>query len=98
LVSIGTLLAFVIVSLGIVFLRKKRPDLKAPFRTPGVPLVPILSALVSFALMAGLPGTTWERLVVWMAIGLVIYFGYGRNHSELNKKPVPARAGSARSR
>jgi APA family basic amino acid/polyamine antiporter len=94
LVSIGTLLAFVIVSLGIVFLRRKRPDLKAPFRTPLVPLVPILSALVSFALMAGLPATTWERLVVWMAIGLVIYFGYGRTHSELNKMKVVSRAGA----
>ncbi len=85
LVSIGTLLAFVIVSLGIVFLRRNRPDLHAPFRTPWVPLVPILSALVSLALMAGLPGTTWIRLVIWMAIGLVIYFGYGRSHSELNR-------------
>jgi APA family basic amino acid/polyamine antiporter len=85
LVSIGTLMAFVIVSLGIVFLRRKRPDLKAAFRTPAVPLVPILSALVSFGLMAYLPIETWLRLAIWMAIGLVIYFAYGYNHSELRK-------------
>jgi APA family basic amino acid/polyamine antiporter len=94
LVSIGTLLAFVIVSLGIVFLRRKRPDLRAPFRTPWVPFIPILSALVSLALMAGLPATTWERLVVWMVVGLAIYFTYGRSHSELNKAPIASRAGS----
>jgi APA family basic amino acid/polyamine antiporter len=85
LVSIGTLMAFVIVSLGIIFLRKNRPDLKAAFRTPGVPAVPILSALVSFALMYGLSAETWLRLVIWMAIGLVIYFAYGYSHSELRK-------------
>jgi APA family basic amino acid/polyamine antiporter len=98
LVSIGTLLAFVIVSLGIVFLRRKRPDLKAPFRTPWVPLVPILSALVSLALMAGLPGTTWIRLLIWMAVGLVIYFGYGRSHSELNRAEVQYSQGNPSSR
>ena len=85
LVSIGTLMAFVIVSLGIIFLRRNRPDLKAAFRTPGVPFVPILSALVSFALMYGLSTETWLRLVIWMAIGLLIYFAYGYNHSELRK-------------
>jgi APA family basic amino acid/polyamine antiporter len=85
LVSIGTLLAFVIVSLGIIFLRVKRPDLRAPFRTPWVPLVPILSALVSFSLMAFLPGVTWMRLGVWTVVGLVIYFVYGYRHSELRK-------------
>jgi len=86
LVSVGTLLAFVIVSFGIIFLRKNRPDVIAPFRTPFVPLVPILSALVSLALMASLPLPTWERLVAWMAIGIAIYFGYGRSHSELRKR------------
>ncbi len=86
LVSVGTLLAFVIVSLGIIFLRKNRPDVKAPFRTPFVPVVPILSALVALALMASLPLPTWERLIVWMIIGIAIYFGYGRSHSELRKR------------
>ena len=84
--SVGTLLAFVIVSLGIIFLRKNRPDVKAPFRTPWVPVVPILSALVSLALMASLPLPTWERLIIWMAIGIAIYFGYGYRHSELRKR------------
>jgi len=85
LVSIGTLLAFVIVSVGVLFLRYRRPDLERPFRTPWVPFVPILSALVSLGLMLGLPGETWWRLVIWMAIGLVIYFSYGHRHSELRK-------------
>ena len=76
--SIGTLFAFVVVAIGIIVLRRTRPDLPRPFRTPGVPLVPILSAITSFALMASLSGDTWQRLFVWMAIGLVIYFGYSR--------------------
>jgi APA family basic amino acid/polyamine antiporter len=81
LVSIGTLLAFVIVSIGIIVLRYKKPDLHRPFRTPLVPFVPALSALVALALMAGLPIETWERLIVWMVIGIAIYFGYGYRHS-----------------
>jgi APA family basic amino acid/polyamine antiporter len=83
LVSIGTLMAFVIVSVGIIFLRRQRPDLERPFRTPFVPVVPILSALVSFGLMAALPLDTWIRLIIWMAVGMVIYFGYGYRHSKL---------------
>ncbi len=95
LVSIGTLLAFVIVSVGVIFLRYRRPDLHRPFKTPFVPFIPILSALVSFALMAGLPFDTWLRLVIWMAIGLVLYFAYGYKHSELRKRQQPT-VGSAR--
>jgi basic amino acid/polyamine antiporter, APA family len=83
LVSIGTLLAFVIVSIGVLFLRYQRPELQRPFRTPFVPAVPILSALVSLALMLGLPFDTWLRLIIWMALGLVIYFGYSYRHSKL---------------
>ena len=86
LVSIGTLMAFVIVSVGIIFLRRQRPDLERPFRTPFVPVVPILSALVSFGLMAALPLDTWIRLLIWMAIGMVIYFGYGYRHSKLRTR------------
>jgi len=73
LVSIGTLLAFVIVSIGILVLRRTQPDLPRPFRTPFVPAVPIASALVSFVLMLSLPGTTWARLVIWMAIGMLVW-------------------------
>jgi APA family basic amino acid/polyamine antiporter len=83
LVSIGTLFAFVIVSIGVIVLRRTRPDLERPFKTPFVPALPIASALVSFALMLALPASTWERLVIWMAIGLLIYFVYGRKHSRL---------------
>jgi APA family basic amino acid/polyamine antiporter len=83
LVSIGTLFAFVIVSIGVIALRRTRPDLERPFRTPFVPALPIASAIVSTLLMAALPASTWIRLIIWMAIGLVIYFGYGRSHSKL---------------
>ena len=83
LVSIGTLFAFVIVSVGVIVLRKTRPDLERPFRAPFVPVLPIASALVSLALMLALPRPTWERLFFWMALGLVIYFAYGRTHSKL---------------
>jgi APA family basic amino acid/polyamine antiporter len=85
LVSIGTLLAFVIVCFGVWILRKRRPDLHRPFKTPLVPLVPILGILVSIGLMASLPLDTWIRLVVWLAIGMFIYFGYGRHHSRVQK-------------
>ena len=85
LVSIGTLLAFAIVCIGIIFLRVKRPELKRPFRTPFVPLVPILGALICMIQMYSLPLDTWLRLIIWMAIGMVIYFTYGVRHSEMRK-------------
>jgi APA family basic amino acid/polyamine antiporter len=83
LVSIGTLMAFVIVSIGIIVLRRSRPDLPRPFRTPWVPVLPLLSAAVSLTLMFGLPRATWERLILWMGVGMVVYFVYGRRHSRL---------------
>jgi basic amino acid/polyamine antiporter, APA family len=88
LVSIGTLLAFVIVSIGIIILRKSEPDAVRGFKTPWVPVVPILGALVCLAQMAALPLDTWVRLISWMLIGFVIYFTYGRKHSHarLNRK------------
>ncbi len=85
LVSIGTLLAFVIVCGGIWVLRVKRPELDRPFRTPLVPLVPILGIAICGYMMYGLPADTWIRLGVWMALGLLIYFGYGMKHSRLGK-------------
>ncbi len=83
LVSIGTLLAFVIVCAGVWVLRRKQPELPRPFKTPLVPLVPILGMIISFALMAALPLDTWLRMIIWLAIGLFIYFGYGRHHSRV---------------
>ena len=85
LVSIGTLLAFVIVCFGVWILRVRRPDLHRPFKTPLVPLVPILGILVSLGLMASLPLDTWIRLIVWLIIGMVIYFTYSRRHSRVQK-------------
>jgi APA family basic amino acid/polyamine antiporter len=88
LVSIGTLLAFVIVCGGVWYLRVKEPNRERPFKTPLVPLVPILGILVCFAMMVGLPLETWLRLIVWLAIGLIIYFAYGRSHSVLRGTPA----------
>jgi APA family basic amino acid/polyamine antiporter len=81
LVSIGTLLAFVIVSIGVLVLRYTHPKLPRAFKTPLVPIVPILGAAVSLLQMLALPRDTWIRLIVWMAIGLVLYFSYGYRHS-----------------
>ncbi|HKW11537.1 MAG TPA: amino acid permease [Gemmatimonadaceae bacterium] len=83
LVSIGTLLAFVIVCFGVMVLRYKRPNIPRPFRTPLVPIVPILGILICGYMMYGLPTDTWIRLVVWMVLGLVIYFFYGKRHSKV---------------
>src|SRR3954463_14537222 len=88
LVSIGTLLAFVLVSLGVIILRRTAPDAPRPFRTPWVPAVPILGALICLAQMAGLPLATWERLIVWLAIGFVVYFTYSRRSSRLSARPT----------
>jgi APA family basic amino acid/polyamine antiporter len=86
LVSIGTLLAFAIVCGGVLVLRKTDPNIPRPFKTPLVPLVPILGIGFCLYLMISLPKDTWARLVVWMLIGLLIYFTYGRRHSVLNRK------------
>jgi len=85
LVSIGTLSAFATVCIGVLVLRKARPELPRPFRTPLVPIVPILGALSAFGLMAALPVDTWIRLAVWTAIGLAIYFLYGMKNSRAGK-------------
>ena len=83
LVSIGTLLAFVIVCIGILVLRYTRPDIPRAFKTPWVPAIPVLGALAALSQMASLPGETWLRLIVWLALGLAIYYFYGRKHSRL---------------
>jgi APA family basic amino acid/polyamine antiporter len=83
LVSIGTLLAFAIVCIGIIILRVKRPDIERTFKTPFVPLVPILGAGICILQMASLPLDTWLRLIIWMALGLLIYFTYGIRKSKI---------------
>jgi len=82
LTSMGTLLAFVMVSLGVLVLRRVNPTASRPFKTPWMPYVPILGALICLAQMFGLPLTTWIRLVLWLAAGLAIYFFYGRRAAE----------------
>ncbi|MFJ4340901.1 amino acid permease [Streptomyces sp. NPDC088915] len=91
LVNIGTLFAFVMVAAGVIMLRRTRPDLPRAFRTPWVPALPIISIAASFWLMLNLPGETWFRFAVWMAIGIVVYFLYGRSHSRLGQEGRGAR-------
>jgi APA family basic amino acid/polyamine antiporter len=81
--SIGTLFAFVIVCGGIIVMRRTQPNLPRPFKTPFVPVVPAIGVLLNLGLMMGLGVNTWIRLFVWLAIGLAIYFMYGRKHSTL---------------
>lgn len=83
LVSIGTLLAFVIVCASVLILRIKKPDLHRPFKTPWVPFVPIMGMAICLSQMVALPLDTWLRLIIWMAVGLAIYFLYGYRHSRL---------------
>jgi len=83
LTNIGTLLAFVIVCAAVLIMRRTNPDAVRPFKAPLVPLVPILGILCCLLLMFSLPAANWLRLFVWLLIGFVIYFGYGRRHSVL---------------
>ncbi|GAA2587072.1 amino acid permease [Actinomadura fulvescens] len=83
LVNIGTLFAFLIVSVGVVILRRTRPELPRAFRTPMVPLIPILSVLACLFVMLNLPVDTWLRFLAWMALGVLVYFGYSRRNSRL---------------
>ena len=85
MVSIGTLLAFVIVCAGIWVLRRRSPNLPRPFRAPWVPFVPIMGIVISLAMMVSLAGLTWLRLAVWLVIGMIIYFFYGRRHSRVQQ-------------
>jgi APA family basic amino acid/polyamine antiporter len=88
LVSIGTLLAFALVCAGVLVLRKTAPDAPRSFRTPWVPLVPVLGILTCVAAMFALPAITWINLAVWMSLGFAVYFGYSRKHSKLNRPKV----------
>ena len=85
LISIGTLLAFAIVCLGVIVLRRRRPDLPRPFRVPGYPWAPIGGILVCVALMASLPRDTWVRLALWLLVGAAVYAAYGLKHSTLRR-------------
>ncbi|MCI0572633.1 MAG: amino acid permease [Myxococcaceae bacterium] len=98
LVNIGTLLAFVLVCGGILVLRRTRPELERPFRTPFVPVVPLLGIASCVGLMATLPLDTWLRLFVWLAFGLCIYLAYGRRHSTLRTGEDARRLEAARAR
>jgi APA family basic amino acid/polyamine antiporter len=89
LVSIGTLLAFVIVCASVLVLRKTRPDLHRPFKTPWMPFVPVIGALVCLAQMLSLPPDTWARLIIWMEIGMTIYFTYSMKKSKIRDKDSP---------
>jgi APA family basic amino acid/polyamine antiporter len=82
--SIGTLFAFILVCAGVWIMRVKRPDIQRQFKTPLVPLVPILGMVVCGAMIFGLGWTNWIRLLIWMAIGIVVYFAYSKKHSKLN--------------
>jgi basic amino acid/polyamine antiporter, APA family len=84
-VNIGTLLAFVIVCAAVLIMRKKHPEAERPFRVPLVPLTPILGILLCTLLMFSLPKENWYRLIIWLLIGFVIYFAYGRHHSVIAK-------------
>jgi APA family basic amino acid/polyamine antiporter len=84
LCSIGTLFAFIVVCAGVIVLRYVRPDLPRPFKTPLFPVLPAVGIVACGVLMANLPWTAWERFLIWLAIGLLLYFAYGRRHSRLS--------------
>jgi APA family basic amino acid/polyamine antiporter len=88
MVSIGTLFAFLLVCVAVMHLRRSSPVTHRPFRTPGVPVVPLCGIGFSLLLMLGLPLDTWLRLLVWLVIGLVIYFAYGHRHSLIPAPPA----------
>lgn len=90
MVSIGTLFAFILVCSAVIYLRRSDAGAFRPFRVPGVPVVPVLGILFCLLLMAGLPLDTWLRLAVWLALGLAVYFAYGRSHSVLRHPPAGA--------
>ncbi len=95
LVNIGTLFAFILVSVGVVILRRTRPDLPRSFKVPAAPLVATLAVLLCLYLMLNLTGDTWVRFGIWMALGFVVYFLYGKRHSRVGKRSAEAARASA---
>jgi APA family basic amino acid/polyamine antiporter len=89
MVNIGTLLAFVIVCISILVLRRTDPAKARPFRTPWVPVVPILGVLFNGYMMVKLGWMNWTRLIVWLIIGLIVYFTYGKKHSRVQRALLP---------
>ena len=89
MVNIGTLLAFVIVCISIIVLRRTDPEKARPFRTPWVPLVPVLGVLFNGYMMIALGWVNWARLIIWLVIGLVVYFTYGQKHSRVQLGELP---------
>jgi APA family basic amino acid/polyamine antiporter len=85
LVNIGTLFAFILVNVGVIWLRRTQPDVERPFRVPLVPLFPIIGTLLCIYLMTKLSGATWWRFGIWLVVGLVIYAAYGYRHSRLRR-------------
>ena len=86
LVNIGTLFAFITVCIGVIILRYRYPDLPRPFKTPLMPIIPVLGVISCFYLIINLPGITMLRFITWMVAGLAIYFTYSYSHSLLHKK------------
>ena len=95
LVSIGSLLAFVLVCIGVLILRRTAPEVVRPFRVPGVPWVPVLGALACIAQMVSLPWATWERLIIWMVLGFAVYLLYSRQRARVRRQERAALAEAA---
>jgi basic amino acid/polyamine antiporter, APA family len=87
LTNIGTLFAFILVSVGVIVLRVVEPDRRRPFRVPGAPWTPLISVAACLYLMLNLPGITWVRFGIWLLVGVVFYFAYGRRKSRLARRP-----------
>src|SRR5206468_12638335 len=94
LTNIGTLFAFVLVSAGVIFLRRSDPERRRPFRVPWVPITPLISIAACIYLMWQLPTITWIRFGIWLVIGLVLYFAYGYSHSVLRSRDAGSAANS----
>ena len=85
LVNIGVLSAFIVICMSVMILRKRKPDLHRSFRTPWVPLIPLVGIAFSIWLLAELPAITWKVFLIWVSLGLLVYLGYGIRHSKLEK-------------